>query len=52
MAAIVNPPAAHLRWGERKVGMSRRIDHYSFSKQASHWIATNINDFMASTSKR
>ncbi len=56
MAAIVNPLAAHLRRGERKVGKRRRIDHYSFSEPcrmpASYWIAANINYFMASTSKR
>lgn len=57
MAAIVNPLAAHLRRGERKkMGKSRRIDHYSFSEpcrmSASYWIAANINDFMTSTSKR
>lgn len=56
MAAIVNPLAAHLRRGERKVGKRRRIDHYSFSEPcrmpASYWIVANINYFMASTSKR
>ncbi len=50
MAAIVNPLAAHLRRGERKVGKRRRIDHYSFSEPcrmpASYWIAANINYFM------